>query len=341
MTSGDVRDTATVVLVAAGFVHAAIRKPPIAIAIGLFVAMRFGGWLILAAAPVTIVLARRYQRQRLGLDASATHHRRTALIAIAALACTLPFIDYSIGAWSARSRFQPAPSADPLFSPQQSGEESLLTRIARYLGFGRDGDELGARFDPLSPNLVFPREPDDPFNWWIVVIVVVVLAVLGLLWWLWKRRTRTEAPAWRPVPATPLARLEAVGESVGRRRADHEGAITYAFALAERTGDSRLAGVGPLVSGQVYESRLVEPAAVDADLRGLEAAPPPAPPQPSLAERVANRARRLPITAKGLLYAGLGIAALVVIGWLVIPRLGDLESETWEYGAEPIISTGD
>lgn len=325
----------TVVLVAgaAVLVRTARKRPPIAIAIVLYVAMRYGGWLILAAPALTILLARRYQRQRDAIEPSSTHRRRTLLTAVTVVAATLPFAGLSIGPWSAQSRFEPASSADPLFSPERGGEESLITRLARRLGFGPDagpgqpdGLDMGP---PMFPTR--PPEPDNPFNWRLVVVLLVVLAVALLIWWWWRRRPAGAFSAAAPAP--PLARLEAVGSRIGRDRAPHEGAITYAAVLARRTGDNRLADVGPLVSGQVYMSTATDPTQVDANLTNLEASPPAAPPMSPLSLRLKTSADRLGLTVRGLVYGALGAIALVVAGLLLLPRLDDLGEPTFEFGA--------
>jgi hypothetical protein len=326
----DVRQVALPVLIFAGFVRAAIKSPPIAIAILLYYSMILGGWLILAAAPVSVLLARRYQRQRLDLELTPIHIRRTVLLAMGALVATLPFIAASLGPWSARGQSSAGRSASPLVPQGGSAEEGALQRFARWLGFGDEGGQQPGDFERLQPVPVRPPEPDDAFNWWIVVAVVVIVALLLLAWWLWRRRSpRPElAPAYET--ARPLARLEAVGESIGRPRAPFEGAITYGRELARRTGDPRLAAAGPLVSSQVYESAFVNPREVDANLAGIEAAPPPAPPRPPLAERMRAQMDRSPISPQLVLISLLAIAAIVIAAWIVIPRLGDLDDDGFE-----------
>ena len=189
-------------LMFAFFVRAAVKSPPIAIAILLYYSMILGSWLILAAAPITILLARRYQRQRLGIELNPVHIRRTVLLAMAALVATLPFIAASLGPWSSRSQSSAGRSASPLVPQRGSGEEGLLQRFARWLGFGSDGDPQPGTFEPLQPIPVQPPEPDDPFNWWILVAVLVVIALLLLAWWLWRRRKPAAAPTFAPAPAT-------------------------------------------------------------------------------------------------------------------------------------------
>ena len=305
------------------FVRAAIKAPPIAILILLYYSMIQGGWLILAAAPVTMLLARRYQRQRLQLELNPDHIRRTVLVALAALAATIPFIAASVGAWSSRSRGAPSSSASPLVSRPGPGEESVLRRFAEWLGFGPNG-ELPQNLERLEPVPVRPLQPDEPFNWWIVVLAVIIVAMLVLAWWLWRRLRQQPEVFYGPVAAEPLARLEAVGERVGRPRRENEGAITYGRVLAERTGDTRLAQVGPLVSGQVYQSAFANPRQVGNDLSGLESAPPPVPPTPPWRERLAERRTQLPSNRT----IGIGVVAvlaLVLAGWLLVPKLGRLQ----------------
>ncbi len=332
--SEDVRQVALPMLIFAGFVWAAIKSPPIAIATLLYYSMVLGSWLILAAAPVSMLLARRYQRQRLDLELNPVHIRRTVLLAMGALVATLPFIAASLGPWSARGQSSAGRSASPLVPQGGSGEEGALQRFARWLGFGNEGDHQPGDFERLQPVPVRPPEPDNPFNWWIVVAVVVIVALLLLAWWLWRRRSpRPElAPAYEA--ARPLARLEAVGESIGRPRAPFEGAITYGHELARRTGDARLAAAGPLVSSQVYESAFVNPSEVDANLAGIEAAPPPAPPRPRLGERMQARMDSSRISPRVALMSLLAVAAIVIAAWILIPRLGDLDENTFEFGLQ-------
>ncbi len=320
------------------FVWSAMKAPPIAIAILLYYSMILGGWLILLAAPTAMLLARRYQRQRMHLPPSPEHLRRSLLFATAALVATLPFIAASLGPWSSRTQPSASRSASPLVPEQgQGGSESAFQRFARWLGFGDDPAAPLGQGEPVQP-VPPPRAqpPDDPFNWWIVIIVLAVVAVLLLAWWLWRRRTPPVGPAFVAAPARPLARLEAVGAQIGRPRAPFEGAITYGRELARQTGDARLAAVGPLVSSEVYQSAFANPGAVDADLAGIEAAPPPPMPTPTLGERIRARLGRLHISATGVFVALLVVAAVVVIGWVLIPRLGDLESDRFESGSQQL-----
>ena len=62
--SPEVYDKLVVGGVAAMFCLAAWKRPAVAAGILLFVAMQYGSWAILAAAPVTVMLARRDSRQR-------------------------------------------------------------------------------------------------------------------------------------------------------------------------------------------------------------------------------------------------------------------------------------
>lgn len=331
----DSRSIVLPIVMFAVFVRAAMKSPPIAILILLYYSMIQGGWLILAAAPITMLLSRRYQRQRLQLDLNPLHIRRTVLIAVAAMAATIPFIAASLGAWSGRSQGSPSSSASPLVSRPRPGEEGALQRFAQWLGFGEDGDPFN-QLDPLQPVPVRPRPPDDPFNWWIVVAVLAILGLLVLAWWLWRRSQRTPAPDYAPVVAAPLARLEAVGERIGRPRAPHEGVITYGRVLADKTGDERLASVGPLVSGQVYQSAFASPREVGANLATLEATPPPLPPPPTVAERFAMRLAQLP-SNRALGIGLLAVIAIVITGWIVVPRLGELRQPgRFESGLEQL-----
>ena len=329
----DLRQVALPIVLVAIFVRSAIKAPPFAIAILLYYSMILGSWFILAAAPGTMLLARRYQRQRLGFELNPVHIRRTVLLAMAALVATLPFIAASLGPWSARAQGAAGRSASPLLPQPGSGQESALQRFARWLGFGDHAERQPGGFERLEPVPVQPPEPDDPFNWWIIAAIVAVVALLLFVWWLWRRRT--PKPGLGPVyeAARPLARLEAVGESIGRPRAPSEGAITYGRVLAGRTGDPRLAAAGPLVSSQVYESAFANPTEVDANLAGLEASPPPLPPRLPFMERVQDRIDRSPISGRSVLIGLVAIAAIVIVGWVVIPRLGELDDDRFEFGA--------
>jgi len=302
------------------FIRAAIKIPPIAILILLFAAMNAGSWFILIAAPGTMLLARRYQRQRQQIDLTPLHVRRTVLLAVAALVAVLPFLGSSAGAWS-RNEFSPTGSAAPLFEPSRTGQ-GALERFARWLGFGPDY-VLGDEGPELIPQDV-PAQPDDPFNWWILVAIVATLMLAGLAWWLWRRRSSRVTPLAGPAAATPLARLEALGEQIGRPRRDHEGAITYSKLLAERTGDTRLAEAGPLVSGQVYQSAFAMPGRVDESLRRIETSPPP---PPSLGERFSARLTSLRLSPKALLIGAVGFVVLVIAGWLAATQFGDLDED--------------
>lgn len=332
--SDDARTVVLPLILLAIFVRSAIKAPPIAIAILLYFSMILGSWFIVAAAPVTMLLARRYQRQRLQLEPSAVHIRRTVILAVGALVASLPFIAASLGPWSARSQSSASRSASPLVPQRGRGEEGALQRFARWLGFGPDPGGQPGQFEPLQPVPVQPRpqQPDESFNWWILVAVLVILAFAVLAWWLWRRRKPAIGPEYSPAAAQPLARLEAVGESIGRPRAPFEGAITYGRELARRTGDARLAAAGPLVSSQVYESAFVNPGEVDANLRGIESSPPPPPPRPSFGERLTSWVDRFRFSPRSVLLALLFVAAIVIVGWVVVPRLGDLESDRFESG---------
>lgn len=313
------------VIMAAAFVWTAIKAPPIAIAILLYVSMVRGGWFILAAAPVSVLLARRYQRMRLGLPSSHEHVRRSVLVAAVGLLLTLPFVDSAFGPWSDRAS-SAARSADPLFEPRQRGDggESALERFVRWLGFGDDGDPVRpGEFEPVPPG-VRPEPEDDPFNWWPLLLVMAVLALAALVWWLWRRRRPSGAAGGWSVAADPLARLEAVGAQVGRPRQRHEGAITYGRALAKSTGDARLAETGPLVSGAVYQSAFADPRRVDDNLRGIEATPPPPPAAPPIRERLANRITGLRMQASVVFASLAAVALTIVIVLVIVPRLGAL-----------------
>jgi hypothetical protein len=281
-----------------------------------------------------MMLARRYQRQRLHLELNPVHVRRTVLLAVAALVASLPFIAASLGPWSSRSQSSAARSASPLIQQGGNGEEGPLQRFALWLGFGSDPGGRPEQFEQLQPVPVQPRaqQPDSSFNWWILVAMLVILALGVLAWWLWRRRKPAVGPVYVQAAAQPLARLEAVGESIGRPRAPFEGAITYGRELARRTGDPRLAAAGPLVSSQVYESAFVNPREVDANLSGIEFSPPSPPSQPSFGERFTSRVNRFRLSPRSVLFALLFVAATVIVGWVVVPQLGDLESDRFESG---------
>ena len=333
--SDDTQSVLLPVLFVAGFVYSVIKAPPIAIAMLLYYSMISGGWFILIAAPGTMLLARRYQRQWLKVDLNPDHIRRTALLAMAALVATLPFLAASLGAWSSRAQGRAINSASPLVPTDGSAQDGALQRFARWLGFGDDGPFRPGEFDSLQPFPVRPNDPDDPFNWWIIVAIVVIIGLLVLAWWLWSRRKPPAAPVFVPESARPLARLEAVGAQIGRPRSPSEGAITYGRELAKRTGDPRLAEAGPLVSSQIYESAFANPNKVDSSLTGIEATPPPPLPQPSFGERLAQRWQRFRLSPRAVLVGLLLVAVTVAVGWVVLPRLGDLDDDNrFEFGAE-------
>lgn len=316
------------IIMAAAFVWTAIKAPPIAIAILLYFSMVRGGWFILAAAPVALLLARRYQRMRMGLSSSHEHVRRSVLIAAVGLVLTLPFINSAFGPWSERAS-SGARSADPLFEPRRRGDgddgESALERFVRWLGFGDDGDTPVRPGDlEVVPPGVLPEPEDDPFNWWPLLLVLALLALAGLLWWLWRRRRPGSVTGGAVVAADPLARLEALGVQVGRPRQRHEGAITYGRELAKTTGDARLAETGPLVSGAVYQSAFADPRRVDDNLRGIEATPPPPPASPPVRQRLAERAAGVRIQAPVLFASLAAVALTIVVVLVIVPRLGAL-----------------
>ena len=156
--------------------------------------------------------------------------------------------------------------------------------------------------------------------------------MLALAFWLWRRLRSQEVPGLVPVAATPLARLEAIGATIGRPRRASEGAITYGQVLAEQTGDRRLANAGPLVSGQVYQSPFANPGAVSQNLDGIESAPPPPLPQPSMAERISGRVGSMQFSLRTLGYGALAVALIVIGVFVVLPRLGDLEVDQFQSG---------
>lgn len=308
-----------------GFVYCVWKRPALAAFLVLYLAARTGGAPLLIAAPLTVMLARRDIRRRLEIPQSVSRTVFTLASALVAFLVTLMYADLSFGSSPGGTGSSGATSAQPAFGQEGGSGENIVHRIMRALGFGT-GSGSGR---PGEFVLGASPPPDDPDGWpWLLLLVIAVaLAILGVLaYWLWRRRRGT---AGEPVAARarPLARLEAVGHMVGRERSPSEGALTYASALAAFTGDRRLDQAGNLVSSEIYESSSADPRVVDDNLSGLEAEPPEKPPRPPLRSRLRARFADSAITPKGAALGLVGVVLVVVAGWKVAPRLGQLSSE--------------
>ncbi|MEM8705056.1 MAG: hypothetical protein AAGE98_01255 [Actinomycetota bacterium] len=281
----------------------------------LVLAALAGGWTILAAAPVVVLLAAR-AAQIDGRSVGGRFGLRTIGMLVAAFLLTVPFAALAIGSSFGSSGAEPAPA---VFADDGDGDASVLAQIVDAV---RDAFGQGSNEAPGTGSS--PPDPESSFNWWFVVaIVLLVLAVvLAAVWWWTRRRRLAEASGWS------LARLERVGAAVGRRRRPHEGPLTYASALASHTGDERLRAAGPLVSSRVYDAISADDRRTDESLRGLEASPP-AKPHRTLRERISARGfdRR---TAMGV--ASVGVAGLAL--WLLATRGGDLRDDPFAAPAD-------
>ncbi len=289
-----------VVVLGIGVIYSLWRKPGYAVGVLAAYAAARGGEAILTVAPAAVILGawsvRRRAGRRLGLRGAAI----TAAAAVGALLATLPFVDLAIG------------PTDPE-SAAASG-----TAGARSVS-SRPGESLFARF------VGWVQPPPEDRNWWLIAAVAVAAllgAYLGLRWWH-RRRNRTEV-----VPAPALARLEALGRTLGRRRSPNEGAISYAAALGDHAGDDRVIGAGPLVSGQVYQSRSVDPATVEQSLLAVEREPPPRPPRRRLRRagaRLVALAEAAVARPRFLLRVGGAAVGLVLLVWAAWPHLARLD----------------
>ncbi len=118
---------------------------------------------------------------------------------------------------------------------------------------------------------------------WLLVAIVVLVVLLLLLMLIYLLRRDDSSVGGRALSndarmEAALQRLEAIGNSVGRPRHKHEGALGYADALFDLTGDDRLRAVGPLLSAHMFDRSSASDAerlsALEDTLSEIEANPP-------------------------------------------------------------------
>ncbi len=291
------------------------RVPFIGAGLLLLQASQKGGLLILIAAPAVIVFGARQLHSDFGLTRSWSGIARTVGLALLAALVTLPFATVTVSSRSAPNPggAKPPPGLDQLLS--------VLAWLARHLPTwsGDDGQPRPLEDQGAPPDL----------SWLKVVgaLTITAIAVALIARWWWRRRHNPVAPA--PV-AAPLARLEAVGAGIGRQREPHEGALAYASALSEYTGDKRLIEAGPLISGVVYESRTADTTSTEQRLTGVELDPPPRPPRLSLRQRLArltDRLRQIRFTRRRLAIIAAVIISVGLGGPTLISRLDTLSDD--------------
>jgi len=301
--------------VAAVGVVLAIRVPAAAAGLAVAGAAYVGGYAVLAAAPAVLLLGYRATAPFRARPAPG-RWRRLASAALLAALVTVPF---------ARLGYERHSDGEGAASPR-------LTPRPEGAAAPGDGSRLGDGLAALLRRLV---DPESNRRWWLLALVAAVLLALlvAVVWLVLRRRRRGREPD----AVTAVERLEAVGRRMGRRRRPDEGMLGYASALAQRTGDGRLAVAGPEVSALVYRSRTASDVRVEQALEALETSPPPRPPRrrslPEMAHGVRSRLG-FPVAAAGV------AAALVIIGavGVAVPRLSDLgaaEAGPWTLWTEP------
>lgn len=271
-----------------------------------------GGTVLLASAPLVVMISRRDQRLRLKIPRTVGRTAMTLACAAVALLVALPFANTSAGTLDANVTSAPA-------SP--TGADSLVRRLINWVR--PDGTlDLSTSDRPVSrlPESL-PPSGSTPWIPYLLLAGCIVVAIVAAVWF-WRLRRRPVRPH-RPHSASTMARLEHIGADVGRQRRRNEGALSFAAALVKRTGDKRLEEVGRLVSGDVYGSA-VEEHVVSSQLAAVEAAPPSAPPRPPIAKRLGDRLRQLPVSRHGLIGAVRSLAAAAALVWFAAPQLGDL-----------------
>lgn len=293
----------------------ALRQPAAAAGLIVVGAAYLGGPAVLMAPPLVLLLGYRATRSFRSGPAPG-QWRRLAVVALLAALATIPFAGLGY------ERAEPSPSGS---RGARSGAEpgvggsSLLEAIARLLRR-------------------LPPPPDDPARrWWLwVLAALVLLALVAIVVWLIRRRRRAVGLA----TASVVARLESVGRRVGRRRRPDEGVLSYASALAARTGDQRLGLAGPEVSALVYRSGAASGERVEQALASLEEVPPPKPPRRSLPDRwrSVRSGIRVRLTPQRAMVALAGVVLLVGAVGVAVPRLSRLDGPAdgaWSLWAEP------
>ena len=283
-----------------------------------------GSSMLLAAVPIVIMLARRDQRCRLKMPRTLRRTAMTLLYALAGFLATLLFANASAGAPPTDSEGREAPA-----SP--TGEDSWLDQFSSWLFQRGDGVDTStpSRLVQVPGQPQTGTTPPDSTPWllWLALALGAVALVAAVIWFR-RRRQRSGTVQHDPNAALTLARLEAIGATVGRRRAANEGALTFASKLAQHTGDSRLDEAGPLVSGDVYATNAVEPQLVQSQLTAVESDPPPPPPIPPRIQRIVGRVRSLPVSRRGVFVSLASLAGLGALVWFAAPKLGDLREPT-------------
>lgn len=301
------------ILLGAFALYAAYAVPALAALAVLVAAMAMGGELILVAAPLTVILARRDRWMRLDIPRSIVHTLTTLVVAVLAFVFSLAFASMTIGGRSAA-----ADGARPA-----SGTGPIAT-LLRMLGVNTSGTGANPSRPVQVPSTpAAPPEPPRDFSvpWlWLLALALIAAVIAAVV--IWRRRRTPKTPAI--ISARPLARLEAIGKAIGRPRRSNEGALSYAAALSDRSGDERLPETGDLVSGRLYASVSTDPASVEAQLGQLEATPPVVPKVP-LGDRI-RRAAQWPVDHwRGVALTLGGVGALVVGVFAIAPQVNSFD----------------
>lgn len=316
LPDGTALHTVVLVVVAVGWLaFLALRQPAAAAGLIVLGAAYLGGLAVLAAPALVVLLGYRATRSfRWGPVPG--RWRRLAVVALLAALATIPFAGLGY------ERAEPGLSGSRRLRSGAEpgvGGSSLLEAIARLLRG-------------------LPPPPEDPTRrWWLWALAALVLLLLvAIVAWLLRRRRRAVGLA----TASVVARLESVGRRVGRRRRPDEGVLSYAAALAARTGDQRLGLAGPEVSALVYRSGAASGERVEQALGSLEAVPPPRPPRRSLSSRWRSLRSgiRTRVTPQRATFGVAGVMLLVGAVAVVVPRLSRLDGPAdgaWSLWDEP------
>ena len=315
----------TAVLVGLGFVavYSVWKVPTFIIFIVMMLAGSSGGVFALVAAPVVILLsAHAHQLHRGGRR---TLREWRPVLGVAAVAAALSFLvaNLVIGGRGASD------DAGGTTRAPRSIDFGWLDWLSERLGI-REGSEL---IDVAAGG----RPPEETTNWLLLaalvagVLLFIVATALLIRWF--KRRDRSAPNPAAPATAWSMERLERIGESVGRPRQSHEGAIAYADALAEYTGDARLRAAGPLISARMFDPRVVTAndagqvdEAIQDTLGPIELQPPQAPPAPvqptevkrTIGDRWGSAVTRLNgISVRSGLISGTVLGLLLLTVWYV------------------------
>ncbi|MGI9603164.1 MAG: hypothetical protein ACR2QE_14855 [Acidimicrobiales bacterium] len=330
---GDMAQVANLIVIGLGGGYLIWKRPVHLIVAFTVLAAVGGGLMILLAPPAVVLLAARSLRRETDVGRSPRRTARSAAFAGLALLLTLPFLSMALDPSSMAENTSTAAAERQSAQPAPGGGSAsgLLQRLADALArvFGQNNGQTVSVGGGEQP-------PDPDINWWLIAAAVAAGAVLivgaVLLWRWWRRRGQAGPDA---TPGWSLLRLEMIGRALGRPRRAHEGALSYADALADRSGDDRLASAGPLVSGHLYESRTTDEELVDRSLTEVEHDPPPRPPLPRLRRFAARVAAPFASASSRRTLAPAALAIVVVLagGWLLRPHVHDLRAA--EAAGEP------